>query len=375
MPEAGIPFDDHERRLATFFASAPDAVIIINEQQVIVEWNPKAEFIFGFTAAEVKGLELAETIIPLQYREAHRRGMQHFLATGIGPVLNKTIEITALRKNGQEFFINLSISSVQMENQWLFIAFLSDISERKKMEETLIRKEAELLQSKLLEDKKDEFISIASHELKTPLTTIKAYAQLALSQDEGCSQPVQSFLLKIDQFASKLNFLINELLDVSKINAGKLQLSHMEVNFNTYIEEVIHSLQHITPGHKILIEQHANANVVMDMLRIEQVITNLISNAAKYSPGKELIIIRTEIKNGKVLLSFRDFGIGIHKEHLTKVFTRFYRVENAERDFGGLGIGLYISSEIIKQHGGDIWAESEVGEGSTFYFTLPVSET
>ena len=113
----------------------------------------------------------------------------------------------------------------------------------------------------------------------------------------------------------------------------------------------------------------------MDMLRIEQVITNLISNAAKYSPGKDLIVIRTEINKGKVLLSCRDFGIGIHKEHLSKVFTRFYRVENAERDFGGLGIGLYISSEIIKQHGGDIWAESVVGEGSTFYFTLPVSET
>ena len=362
----------NEKRLATFFASAPDAIIVINDQQKILEWNPKAETIFGFSASEVKGLELSQTIIPPQYREAHRRGMKHFLETGVGPVLNKTIEITALNKNGKEFYVNLSISSVKMENEWLFIAFLSDISDRKKMEEKLIRKEAELLQSKILEDKKDEFISIASHELKTPLTTIKAYAQLAVSQTEGISEPVKNFLIKIDEYTVKLNYLVNELLDVSKITAGKLKLSQTVINFNIFLEEILSSIQHIVPTYKILIKRNDEVSASVDLLRIEQVFTNLISNAAKYSPGKNTIIVRSELVEGKVRVSVTDFGIGIPKENFSMVFTRFFRVDDASKSFGGLGIGLFISSEIIKQHGGEIWVESKVGEGSTFYFTLPL---
>ena len=129
----------------------PDAVIVIDEYQKILEWNPKAEAIFGFTADEVIGSPLSETIIPHKYREAHKKGMAHFLQSGEGPVLNKTIDITALHKKGHEFYINLSISNVKMDGQWLFIAFLSDITERKKTEETLIYQEAELLQAKLLD--------------------------------------------------------------------------------------------------------------------------------------------------------------------------------------------------------------------------------
>ncbi|MEO7801476.1 MAG: PAS domain S-box protein, partial [Ginsengibacter sp.] len=149
-----------ESRLKALFASAPDGVIVINEHQVILDWNPKAEKIFGYKAEEVVGLLMSETIIPHQYREAHKKGMQHFLKTGEGPVLNKTIEITALHKKGHEFYINLSISNVLLEEQWIFIAFLSDITERKNTEEQLIRKEAELLQSKIFEEREDEFISI-----------------------------------------------------------------------------------------------------------------------------------------------------------------------------------------------------------------------
>lgn len=124
--------EESEKRLSGFFNNGPDAVIVINELQEILEWNPKAETIFGFSALEVTGKRLSETIIPHQYREAHINGMNHFLRTGEGPVLNKTIEITALHKKGHEFYVNLSISSVMVDGEWLFIAFLSDISERKK---------------------------------------------------------------------------------------------------------------------------------------------------------------------------------------------------------------------------------------------------
>lgn len=365
--------EDNERRLTTFFRSGPDAIIVIDENQKILEWNPKAEIIFGYKETEIIGMLLSETIIPHQYREAHKRGLAHFLKTGEGPVLNKTIEITALHKNGHEFYISLSISNVKVDGKWLFIAFLSDITERKKTEEALIYKEAELLQAKLLQEKKDEFISIASHELKTPLTTIKAYAQLALSVSKTEEhKPIQQFLIKIDQYASKLNSLLNELLDVSRLHAGKLRLTESEVDLNYFLPEVLNSVQQITQHHKIILEKNESAKIKVDSLRLEQVITNIISNAEKYSPGKDKIIVNAEQKDGSIVVSFTDFGIGIPKQNLTKVFDRFYRVDEAAKEFSGLGIGLFISSEIIKQHGGKIWAESDGTRGSTFYFSLPV---
>lgn len=362
---------ESEKRLKTFFQSGPDAVIVINEHQQILEWNPKAEIIFGYTAAEVIGKPLAETIIPHQYREAHKLGMSHFLKTGEGPVLNKTIEITALHKKGHEFFINLSISNVKMEGEWLFIAFLSDITERKKTEEALIHKEAELLQAKLLEEKKDEFISIASHELKTPLTTIKAYAQLALSQLNEEEEPMYQFISKIDQYANKLNFLLNELLDVSRIHAGKLSFNRTELQMDSFLPEVLNSIQQIIPDHTLTLEKNETVKVKMDPLRVEQVITNIITNAAKYSPGKNRIIVNSVKKDNAVVVSFRDFGIGIPAGKISKIFDRFYRVDEISKTFSGLGIGLFISAEIIKQHDGMIWAESNESEGSVFYFSLP----
>ncbi len=363
--------EENEKRIKAFFKSGPDAVIVINEQQEILEWNPKAEIIFGYPAEEVIGKLLSDIIIPHQYREAHKKGMQHFLKTGEGPVLNKTIEITALNKAGKEFYINLSISNLKLEGKWFFIAFLSDITERKKTEEALIRKEAELLQARLSEERKDEFISIASHELKTPLTTIKAYAQLTLSLMDA-SLPVTDYIKKIDQYTSKLNTLLNELLDVSKIHAGKLRLAPSEIDFKDFFKDVLTSMQQITPTHKIILDKNESAIVKIDALRVEQVITNLISNAAKYSPGKEKIIINSVKKDDTLVVSFTDYGIGIPQENIKKVFDRFYRVDEVSKEFSGLGIGLFISAEIIKQHGGKIWAESKEGEGSTFYFSLPV---
>jgi two-component system sensor kinase FixL len=363
---------ESEKRLNIFFKRAPDAVIIINEQQQILEWNPKAEVIFGFTAEEVIGKPLSETIVPLQFREAHKKGMSHFLKTGEGPVLNKTIEITALHKNGKEFYISLSISNVQVDGEWLFVVFLSDISERKKTEEELIYKEAELLQARLLEQKKDEFICIASHELRTPLTTIKAYAQLALTCCEGTNEKAFEYLNKIDQFTNKLNGLIGNLLDVSRIQSGKLQLNLTTVELGFFLAETLHSLQHIVTSHKIVFRQNANVITTIDILRMEQVISNIVSNAAKYSPGKDVIQINLQVKNNEAIISVTDYGIGIPKENIDNIFGRFYRVNEDFNQFSGLGIGLYVSSEIIIQHGGKIWAESELTKGSTFYISLPI---
>lgn len=361
-----------EKRLKTFFQSGPDAVVVLNENQEILEWNPKAETIFGYRANEVIGKNLLDVISPDQYS---LNGMADFFKAGEGAALNKTIEITALHKNGNKFYVNVSISNVKLGDQWIFIAFLSDITERKKTEEALIHKEAELLQAKLLEEKKDEFISIASHELKTPLTTIKAYAQMALNvYGDKQDEPVYKFISKVDQYTHKLTSLINELLDVSRIHAGKLSLMQTEVEMDSFLPDVINSMQHITQQHEIIVQKNEAAKVKIDAIRLEQVITNIISNATKYSPGKKMVIVNSVKDNSDIIISFTDFGIGIPQEKINKIFDRFYRVDEVSKDFSGLGIGLFISSEIIKQHGGKIWAESKEGEGSTFYFSLPAIE-
>lgn len=361
---------ESEKRLKAFLRRGPDAVIIINEYQEIVEWNPKAEKIFGFTLQEVLGKTLTDTIIPPQYREAHIRGIYRFLKTEEGPILNKTVEVTALHKNGKEFYINLSISNVKIDDRWLFIAFLSDISERKKTEETLIKKEAELMQSKLLEQEKDQFISIAGHELRTPITTIKAYTQLTLAMGVNLPEGLKKNLSKIDEFTNKLNILLNELLDVSKINLGKLNLVKSEIHFHTFLPEIIDSIQQITQ-HQIILEENESVVVYADPIRIEQVITNLISNSAKYSPGEERIIIRSRKEENQLICSFTDFGIGVASENIEKLFNRFYRVDESSKH-SGFGIGLYVSKEIIEQHGGKIGVESVEGKGSNFYFSLPL---
>ena len=364
---------DRDRRINTLFKSGPDAIIIINEKQEILEWNPKAEQIFGYDAEEIKGKLISEIIIPVQYREAHKKGMAHFMKTGEGPVLNTTIEITALHKTGKEFFINLSISSVKVGEGWLFIAFLSDITKRKQTEEALMKKETELLKSKILEEKRDEFVSIASHELKTPLTTIKAYTQLALVHlSSNKIEKVKDFLIKSDSHIAKLNRLISELLDVSKIHAGKLALNLEEIKLETFLRSVADNIQPTLYDHEIILKKNEPALIKGDVMRLEQVIINLFTNAAKYSPGENKIILNSDLDGNEVIISIQDFGIGIPEGHLEKIFTRFYRVDEIGTNFNGLGIGLYISAEIIKQHNGRIWVKSVPGEGSIFFLALPL---
>ena len=360
-------------RLSKFFTHAPDAVVVINEKQIITEWNLKSELIFGYSYTEATGMPLSELIIPHRYREAHLQGMSRFINTGVGPVLNKTIEISALHKSGHEFPVSLSISNVKIDNEWMFVAFVTDITERKELEAVAIQKETELLHSQLLDEYKSNFITIASHELKTPLTSIKGYAQLANKLAErGADSKMAAFLTKIDEQTNKLSHLIAELMDLSKIETGKLSINKQPVEFDGFLKEIIDSLRLVTKQHPIIIVRSAVAQLVIDPIRIEQVINNLISNAEKYSEQESIIEISSYIKQGFLIVQVRDSGIGLAKENFEMIFDRFFRVKEITKHINGFGIGLFISSEIINQHNGHIWVESELGKGSTFSFSLPL---
>jgi PAS domain S-box-containing protein len=230
-------------------------------------------------------------------------------------------------------------------------------------------------EQKRLERQKDDFLGIASHELKTPVTSIKAYAQVlgAMLSKEGEEKKAQ-MVLKMDAQVNRLTNLIGDLLDVTKINSGKLQFNKSWFNFNNAIKDTVEDLQHTTVKHMLVLDFEETGQIFSDKDRIGQVLTNLITNAIKYSPHSDRIIISTKLKNNYITVCVQDFGIGIAGDKQDMVFEQFYRVSgNKQHTFPGLGLGLYISSEIIKREGGSIWVNSIEGKGSTFCFTLPVN--
>ncbi len=226
---------------------------------------------------------------------------------------------------------------------------------------------------KTKEQAKDEFISIASHELKTPLTTAKAYIQMLIigMKDTGNNDLI--FAEKAETSIVKLEELIGELMDVSKIQNGKLQLKVGFFDFNDMIEEVVEAIQYISPGYNIKILSKIKDPVKGDRERLIQVVINLLTNAVKYSPTSKKVFIHIKQEKGTVTVAVKDNGIGILKQNLKKIFERYYREDHRAIHFQGLGIGLFISYEIIQRHNGKLWAESEPGKGSTFYFTIPTA--
>lgn len=227
-------------------------------------------------------------------------------------------------------------------------------------------------EQKTKEDAKDEFISIASHELKTPLTTAKAYIQLLQSSLTQNKNSELLYAQKANQAIDRLGSLIAELLDVSKIQNGHLPLNITMFDFDETISSAIEDVQRASPGYTIIKTGELKKEIKGDSQRIQQVMINLLSNAVKYSPKSDRVFVSISQENQVVKVSVRDTGIGIRKENLEKIFERYYREDGRDFNFQGLGIGLSISYNIIQRHNGKIWAESEQDKGSTFYFTLPI---
>ena len=224
-----------------------------------------------------------------------------------------------------------------------------------------------------IEQKKDEFISIASHEMKTPLTTAKAYLQLLELSLGTENETANLYAKKASLSVARLNGLITELIDVSKIQHGKLDYTISTFDFNDMLDTTVQDIQHGTTTHTLIKTGTLQHPFTGDKDRLQQVVINLLNNAVKYSPNASLVFINIEEQNGEIHVSVKDDGIGIRKEHLKKVFDRYYRVEEHAIQFQGLGIGLFISYEIIKRHHGQLWAASEEGKGTTFHFTLPLN--
>ena len=233
--------------------------------------------------------------------------------------------------------------------------------------------EAELKKTKILESQKNDFLALASHELKTPLTSIKIYEQVLREkfEEKNDSQAV-AYLFKMDTQINKLSSLVNDLLDITRIQSDRLKFNNSNFDIALLLSEVANEMQLTTSQHTIEVDIRHHTNVFADHDRISQVLTHLLSNAIKYSPDHNKIIVGCEHSGTSVRIWVQDFGIGIHPSSQLKIFEQFFRADDPQiRTFPGLGLGLYISKQIMERQNSTLKVESAKGEGSIFSFTLP----
>jgi signal transduction histidine kinase len=286
---------------------------------------------------------------------------------------NEEIAVKLMKSGAKDYLIK------DIDNNYLKIlpVVIENTIKHKEAENALIRSLVELEQSKELQKKKDEFIGIASHELKTPLTSMKAYLQLLERELHGGNHEPENllnFVIKTNNHISRLETLIGQLLDVSKIQAGKMQYAMDFFDFDSMVKDCAEAMQHISGTHTIEVKGNVGMPVQGDRQRLEQVLTNYLTNAVKYSPGANKVLIDVSHDEEKVTVEVRDFGIGISEEHQAHLFDRFFRVEDKTHRFSGLGIGLYISREIVLRHHGTVWVKSEKNKGTSFFFCIPLRQ-
>lgn len=287
-------------------------------------------------------------------------------------------EFERCKKKGKALELEVRIKNVETGNYRYHLLRVTPVHEDNVIK-NWVGTFTDIDDQKKVEKEKDEFLSIASHELKTPLTSIKAYVQLLERKLKLDKESMEAgFVTKVQDQIEKLNTLITDLLDVSKIENGKLKITKKPTNLGSVINNAIDTILQTHDEDRVKIKRDGiipDILIPFDEIRIEQVLINFLTNAIKYSPNNNQVIVTTFVdeEEQEVKVNVTDFGIGIPDYKQEAVFNKFYRVEESSLQFQGMGIGLFICSEIIKQHHGNIGVSSKVDEGSTFYFTLPLN--
>jgi PAS domain S-box-containing protein len=346
--------------------NAPSAVIVIDGDDNILRWNSKAEKIFGWTAAEAVGQRIDEMIIPERFRKSHRAGLRHYLKTGEGPLLNNLIEVSAVRKDGSEFPVELGISSVKSGGKEIFIGFMNDISARRIAEDRIRSTNLQLESSNR---ELESFSYSVSHDLRAPLRAINGYTQILMKDYEANLDPRgKQMMASVLSNVKRMGQLIDDLLSLSRF--GRAELKRQKTDMNRLVQNVVTEMGRHSDLTKTKIEVKPLPPAMVDQTLMMQVMNNLISNAVKYSargknPEVEVGALQDD---GETVYYIKDNGTGFDMKFYDKLFGVFQRLHD-NTEFEGTGVGLAIVKRIIDRHNGRIWAESEPGKGATFYFT------
>ncbi len=347
---------ESEERFRSLSRSSPVGIFLTDTQGYTTYTNPRCQEIGGFTLEESLGLGCMHFVHPddletvaSEWAKAvcdgseYTQGMRFVHSDG-------TIRWTIVR------------STLMFSDRGAYIGRVGTIED--------------ITEQKAAEQRKDEFISMASHELKTPVTSIKGFTQVLQRRfkQSGDAESLR-FLNIMNKQLNKLTELISDLLDLSRMQTGQLTYQEEFFDLDILVREVLEQLQATTSTHQLLLEGKTHAQIFGDKDRIGQVLINLLTNAIKYSPRADKVIVRLSIDQDHALVEVQDFGLGISEAHHKKIFEQFYQVTDPEaKTFPGLGIGLYISREIIKRHHGQLWVKSTKGGGSTFSFRLPLAK-
>ncbi len=336
---------------------ADDAIISIDSQQCITLFNSGAERIFGYLASEVLGQPL-DLLLPQRYTKVHRRHVSEF-ETSPNPSrkMAERREIYGKRKDGTEFPAEASISKLKLGDGTVYTVYLQDVSDRKQIERM-----------------KNEFISVVSHELRTPLTSIHgSLGMLASGLLKPDSEQSKRLLQIATDSTERLVRLINDILDIERIESGRVKMSKQTCNAADLLTEAVNVIQPLAEKAGIVLSvTKLSVDVWVDPDRIVQTLTNLLSNAIKFSKPNTTVWLEARKQDQEVLFIVKDLGRGIPEDKLEIIFERFQQLDASDaRRQDGTGLGLAICKSIIQQHNGNIWVESILGEGSTFYFTIP----
>lgn len=346
---------EESAKLAAIIAYSEDAVIGKTLESVITSWNNAATRLFGYTAKEMIGASIYKIIPEDRWQEE----------PGILDRINlgervEHFETKRLTKEGRLLDMSVSVSPIRDSDGK--IVGLSKIAR-------------DITERKLDEARKNDFIGMVSHELKTPLTSLNALLQVAgaklkNSEDHFLAEAMQKANVQV----KRMNSMINGFLDVSRLEAAKILVDKANFQLEELIEEVIEETKLTNGTHHIVFNSCDPVSILADRDKISSVLSNLIGNAIKYSPDGTAIYINCFREGHVVTVSVRDEGMGIHQEDANKIFDRYYRVQsNSSKHISGFGIGLYLSAEIVRRHDGEIWVESQGKKGSTFYFQLPLN--
>jgi PAS domain S-box-containing protein len=350
---------DEKLRLRTILHQLPVGVLIVDAGGSLILGNKQIETILGRKIREdtVTG---ADTIPNAYYNSKPLTPSQWPLAQTLstGKAVNGK-EIVIEHVDGKRKHVQISASLIHNREGKVIAAasIVNDITPQKELEE-----------------RKDDFVNMASHELKTPITSMKLYVDTLMKRTKKSADRDTLRMMKgINDQTEKLQGLVNDLLDVSRLQTGKMTFTYDEFRLDELVAETIEGIKRSARNQEIVYIRKAPLKVTADKFRIYQVVANLLTNAIKYSPEGTKITVRVSRENGKAIVSVQDQGIGIPEAQQKKVFGRLYQVSGSgESSASGLGMGLYIAKEIIRKHHGTIWVESKDHKGSTFYFSLPL---